>query len=71
VPHAPTYTGFALDLHAAKLPARTRFVSAGYATTPRKGQWYLSGAEPCAYRAPNDLSQVFTILHPVQQRKLP
>lgn len=29
---------------------------------PRKGEWYLSGALPMAYKAPNDLSQKFRIM---------
>ena len=28
---------------------------------PRKGEWYLSGAIPHAYRTPNDLSSKFHI----------
>ena len=31
---------------------------------PKKGEYYLSGAIPCAYRAPNDLTQVYHILRP-------
>ena len=30
--------------------------------TPRAGEWYLSGALPTAWRAPNDLTQEFHIL---------
>ncbi len=29
---------------------------------PRKGEWYLSGASPTAWRAPNDLSIEFHIM---------
>ena len=29
---------------------------------PRKGEWYLSGATPTAWRAPNDLSTKYRIL---------
>ena len=28
---------------------------------PKKGEWYLSGAIPMAYKAPNDLTQEFFI----------
>ncbi len=28
---------------------------------PKKGEWYISGAIPEGYRAPNDLSQAFNI----------
>jgi len=33
----------------------------GEKRTPKKGEWYLSGAQVSAYRAPNDLSQEFHI----------
>lgn len=29
---------------------------------PKKGEWYLSGAIPCAYQAPNDLLSAYHIL---------
>jgi hypothetical protein len=29
---------------------------------PKKGEWYLSGAKPLAYRAPNDLGDSFRIM---------
>lgn len=29
---------------------------------PKKGEWYLSGAIPVAYRAPNNLSMEFHIM---------
>ena len=32
----------------------------------KAGQWYLSGAIPQAYRAPNDLTQEFYILRLVK-----
>jgi hypothetical protein len=28
---------------------------------PKKGEWFLSGAIPAAYKAPNDLSQEYWI----------
>lgn len=31
---------------------------------PRKGEWYVSGAIPAAYRAPNDLSTEYLIVEP-------
>ena len=61
-----TYRGNADDMRAAKLPAGTRFVKAGYMERPLKGQWYISGAVPAAYRAPNNLSQVHVIAYPVR-----
>ena len=30
--------------------------------SPKAGEWYLSGAIPTAYRAPNDLSSEFHIM---------
>jgi hypothetical protein len=30
---------------------------------PRKGEWYLSGAIPMAYKAPNDLDTSYAILY--------
>ena len=35
---------------------------------PRKGEWYLSGAIPEAYRAPNDLSTPYQICRLVKTR---
>jgi len=37
---------------------------------PRKGQWYISGAIPMAYRAPNDLRISFLIVEPTHFAKL-
>lgn len=38
---------------------------------PNKGEWYLSGANPVAYRAPNDLSIKFRIMRLVAvERKI-
>lgn len=34
---------------------------------PRKGEYYLSGAIPCAYLAPNDLSTPYRIAIPVEE----
>jgi|ETNvirnome_2_300_1030623.scaffolds.fasta_scaffold02380_10 hypothetical protein len=33
---------------------------------PRKGEWYLSGSTPTAYKAPNDLSTAYRILRLVK-----
>lgn len=40
------------------------FVKSDEKRPPRKGEWYLSGAIPTAYRAPNDLSTSYIILKP-------
>jgi hypothetical protein len=39
-----------------------RFKKTGERRAPKKGEWYLSGAEPHAYMAPNDLSTEYHIL---------
>lgn len=40
------------------------FVKSGEFREPRKGEYYLSGAIPCAYVAPNDLTMKFHIAKP-------
>ena len=37
--------------------------------SPKKGEWYISGAIPTAYRAPNDLGMVFWIARLVRVKK--
>jgi hypothetical protein len=37
---------------------------------PRKGDWYISGAIPMAYRAPNDLSSSYMVVAPTHFAKL-
>ena len=46
-----------------------RAVRTGTFRAPWKGEWYLSGATPQAYRAPNDLSTAFHILRLVAVRR--
>lgn len=46
----------------AKPAASGKFTPTGEFRAPRKGEWYLSGAIPEAYRAPNDLSTPYHIL---------
>jgi hypothetical protein len=43
-----------------------RFVRTGEFREPRAGEWYLSGAIPEAWRAPNALSTKFHILRQVE-----
>lgn len=43
-------------------------IRTGEKRAPQKGEWYLSGAIPEAYRAPNDLTTVFHILRLVATR---
>ena len=37
-------------------------VMIGRIRPPKKGEWYLSGAIPAAYRAPNDLTTSYHIM---------
>lgn len=46
-------------------PDKARYVYTGEFRAPRKGEFYLSGAIVCAYRAPNDLTQKFHIARAV------
>ena len=62
------YSGNTDDLLAAGYPRSTQFVKAGYMEKPLKGQWYLSGAGPCAYQAKGTLSTEYSILYPVDSR---
>jgi protocatechuate 3,4-dioxygenase beta subunit len=39
----------------------TFFKASGEFRAPRKGEWYISGAIPEVYQAPNDLSTKFHI----------
>lgn len=44
--------------------------STGEKRPPKKGEWYLSGAEVHAYRAPNDLSTPYVIAKLVLAKKV-
>lgn len=39
-----------------------RAIKTGEFRNPKRDEWYLSGAIPSAYKAPNDLSTPFHIL---------
>ena len=41
--------------------ANLKAKATGEFSNPRKGKWYLSGGNPHAYRAPNDLSSPYHI----------
>jgi hypothetical protein len=43
------------------------FVRTGEFRAPLKGEFYLSGAIPEAYQAPNDLSTPYAILTPCEE----
>ena len=60
--HTPIINSVAVDNRYAY--CRNGFVKAGEKRPPRKGEWYLSGAVPTAYRAPNDLNTPYIILKP-------
>lgn len=51
------------------LQHKLRAVSTNEFRPPRKGEWYISGAIPEAYRAPNDLSTPYMIAHIVMVEK--
>jgi hypothetical protein len=48
------------------LKDKVKFKPTGEFRTPKKDEWYLSGAIVEAWRAPNDLSQPFYIARPVR-----
>ena len=47
-----------------------RAINTGIFREPRKGEFYLSGVVPTAYRAPNDLSTAFYIAELVITREI-
>jgi len=47
VPNRPRFDGFAIPT--------------GEFRPPKAGEWYISGALPAAYRAPNDLTTAYHI----------
>lgn len=51
--------------------ANKRAVWTGEYRQPKRGEWYLSGAIPAAYQAPNDLTTPFHILRLVNIRTIP
>lgn len=59
-----TYSGERAGVNAQ---GAFRFVCTGEFRCPRPGEWYLSGAIPCAYLAKNGSSIQFWILRPVRK----
>lgn len=49
--------------------SRQIYVSTGEFRAPKKGEYYLSGAIPCAYLAPNDFTQPYHIMRAVPERR--
>jgi hypothetical protein len=47
-------------------PNNVMAIYSGTKREPKKGEYYLSGAIPCAYRAPNDLSTDYHIAQLVE-----
>jgi len=45
-----------------------RAIRTGDFRKPKKGEWFLSGAIPEAYKAPNDLSVAYYIMRPVKAK---
>jgi hypothetical protein len=46
------------------------FVKSGEFRCPKKGEYFLSGAIPGAYQAPNDLSNPYHIAKPFKDRRV-
>lgn len=49
-------------------PKLDRVIRTGETRAPKRGEWYLSGAIPEGYQAPNDLTQEFQICKLVRGR---
>jgi len=45
-----------------------KFKRTGEFRPPKKGEWFISGAIPEAYQAPNDLSTAYLIAKPVKTK---
>jgi hypothetical protein len=48
--------------------AKWSYIQVDY-RAPKKGEWYLSGAIPEAYQAPNDLTQCYYIVEPLVEHR--
>ena len=69
--YAPPYTGSADNVFSridGRMYAKNRWIRdnvratwTGEKRAPKKGEWYLSGSDIEAYRAPNDLGMIFHI----------
>jgi hypothetical protein len=44
--------------------APVHYVKSGEFRPPRRGEWYLSGAIPQAWQAPNNFKTAYSILRP-------
>lgn len=55
--------GDAMKLYREATYPKTKYYKySGEKRCPKKGEHYLSGAQPAVYQAPNDLSMVFHIM---------
>jgi hypothetical protein len=52
-----------------ELKQRTIYVRTGEFRPPKKGEWYLSGAIPRAYKALNDLTSPYHIMRPATEEE--
>lgn len=52
-------------------PWNIRAVNTGAKRPPERGEYYLSGAIVCAYRAPNDLPTAYHIARLVEVEEIP
>ena len=60
-----TYPGCTADVHKSGLPPGTRFRSTGETREVRPGEWFISGARPCAYLVPKGFSPARLIAKPI------
>lgn len=59
---------YPLPLAKSRQRMDLRAIWTGEKRPPKRGEWYLSGATIHAYRAPNDLTQIFPIARIVRIR---
>lgn len=64
------YRGYSAGLFLLPKWRGIRFKRTDAFRPPKKGEWYLSGAVPEAYKAPNDLGQAFRIMQPVRVERI-
>ena len=58
-----------IPLNAIMIYRDTKAIKTEVFREPKKGEWFLSGAIPTAYRAPNDLSHKYHIAQLVKIKK--
>jgi hypothetical protein len=65
----PANVPLVLTFEGLEVNAKWTWETLGY-RAPKKGEYYLSGAIPMAYRALNDLSSEYFVVRPVTKHKL-